>query len=368
MKHRERVAAALRFERPDRLPCDESFWDGTLQQWQAEGMRADVDAADYFDFDLCWMAMDASPRLEQKILRREGGMITYRDRFGYTATKQDGLSSSIAFSDQVTVDRETWQRLKPRFSLSSDPGEPARIDEASYFAHFDPYPTWDEAAAKYRRLRATGRYMLLSFYGPWEATWRHRAMQRLLMDLVLAPDWFQDMADTYLDLVIDILGRCVELGMKPDGVFMVEDLGSTRAMLFSPATWRALLKPAYARLAAILARHGIDFWMHSCGAIEPVIDDLVEVGLAVLNPLQANAGLDAVALRRRYGRRLAFYGNIDVRKILGSQEELLAELRRKVPLARDGGFVFHSDHSIPPQVGFERYAWMLRTARELFHS
>ena len=108
--------------------------------------------------------------------------------------------------------------------------------------------------------------------------------------------------------------------------------------------------------------------MHSCGAIEPVIDDLVEVGLAVLNPLQANAGLDAVALRRRYGRRLAFYGNIDVRKILGSQEELLAELRRKVPLARDGGFVFHSDHSIPPQVGFERYAWMLRTARELFHS
>lgn len=206
MKHRERVAAALRFERPDRLPCDESFWDGTLQQWRAEGMRADVDAADYFDFDLCWMALDASPRLEQEILRREGGMITYRDRFGYTATKQDGLSSSIAF------------------------------------------------------------------------------------------------------------------------------------------------------------------WMHSCGVIEPVIDDLVEVGLAVLNPLQANAGLDAVVLRRRYGRRLAFYGNIDVRKILGSQEELLAELRRKVPLARDGGFVFHSDHSIPPQVGFERYAWMLRTARELFHS
>jgi len=366
MNHRERIEAALGFERPDRLPCDESFWDGTLEAWRRQGMPAEVTAADYFDFDLCWMAIDASPRMEQKILSRGGGMITFTDRFGYTLTKQDGISSSMEFSDHVTVDRAAWEQIKPRFSLSTDPAEPARLDEPSYFAHFDPYPSWDEARAKYDRLRATGRYMLYNFYGPWEATWRHRGMEKLLMDVALEPDWLAEMAETYISLVIDVLGRCIELGMKPDGVFMVEDLGATRSMLFSPASWRAVLKPACARLGDFLRARGITFWMHSCGAIQPVIDDLVECGLEVLNPLQASAGLEVGELRRRYDKRLAFVGNIDVHKMTGPQEDLLDELRRKVPVAREGGYVFHSDHSVPHAVGFDRYCWMLETARAIF--
>ncbi|MFH1920423.1 MAG: hypothetical protein ABIP48_11125 [Planctomycetota bacterium] len=60
MNHRQRVQAALRFERPDRLPCNESLWDGTLEAWQEQGMPAGTSAAEYFDFDLCFMAMDAS--------------------------------------------------------------------------------------------------------------------------------------------------------------------------------------------------------------------------------------------------------------------------------------------------------------------
>jgi len=282
--------------------------------------------------------------------------------------KRDGLSSSMEFSDHVTTDHEAWERIKPRFCLSSDPREPARIDDASYFAHFDAYPSWDEAVAKYERLRATDRYLLFNAYGPWEATWRHRGMDKLLMDMALEPDWLREMADTYVDLVVAILNRCIEWGMKPDGMFLVEDLGSTRSLLFSPASWRATIGPAFARLGAFLGAHGIHFWVHSCGAVGPIIDDLVERGLDVLNPLQVAAGMDAVELRKRYGTRLAFFGNIDVHKMTGPQDVLYEELRRKVPLARQGGFVFHSDHSVPPTVRFERFRWMLETARELFNA
>jgi uroporphyrinogen decarboxylase len=366
MTPRERIKAALRFERPDRLPCNESFWDGTIAQWRTEGAPDDVEAADYFDFDICTMSLDASPRFELEILERGDGMITYRDRFGYTLRKQDGISASMEFSDHVTRDQEAWERIKPRFALSDDPNEPARIDDASYFAHFDPYPTWDEAVAKYERLRATDRYMLFQCYGPWEATWRHRAMQDLLMDLALEPDWVEDMARTYIDLVISILRRCIEVGMKPDGMFLIEDLGTTRAMLLSPASWEKVLKPSCAKLGQFLGEQGIDFWMHSCGAIQPVIDGLIDCGLNVLNPLQVSAGLDVVDVRQRYGKRLAMYGNIDVHKMLGSRADLEEELRRKVPVAREGGYVFHSDHSVPPQVKFEQYCWILRTARDLF--
>ena len=367
MNHRERINAAVAFESPDRLPASESFWDGTIDQWKTEGMP-DVDPLDYFDFDLCHMSLDASPRFEQEVLHRADGMITYRDRFGYTVRKQDGRSGSMEFSDHVTTDRDAWATIKPRFALSLDPNEPARIDDTSYFAHFDPYPSWTEAVAKYQRLRAANRYMLFDFYGPWEATWRHRGMDRLLLDVALDPDWLREMADTYVDLVLAILGRCLELGMKPDGVFLIEDLGSTRSLLFSPASWRATLGPAFGRLGAFLGSHGIHFWMHSCGAIHPIIDDLVERGLNVLNPLQVAARMDAVDLRKRYEKRLAFFGNIDVHKMTGPTDAIEAELRRVVPLARQGGYIFQSDHSVPPTVSFERYSWILKTARDLFTS
>ena len=365
MDHCERINAAIRYETPDRLPASESFWDGTIEQWREQGMP-DVAPDDFFDFDICNMSLDASPRFEQEILDRSDGMITFRDRFGYTLRKQDGISASMEFSDHVTVDQEAWERIKPQFSLSADPNEPARIDDAAYFAHFDPYPSWDEALAKYQRLRETGRYMLFNAYGPWEATWRHRGMDKLLMDIALEPDWLRDMADTYVNLIIDILEHCLSLGMKPDGMFLVEDLGSTRSLLFSPASWRATLGLAFGRLGDYLDRNGIHFWMHSCGAIGPIVDDLVERGLTVLNPLQVAAGMDVVDMHARYAGRLAFFGNIDVHKMTGPKDVLLEELRRKVPVARQGGFIFHSDHSVPPTVSFECFQWMLDTARDLF--
>ena len=367
MTPRERIQTAIRGEKPDTLPVSESFWDGLMDDWREQGMPADVAPADYFGLDTCQMSLDASGRFEQKVLDRSNGMITFQDRAGYSLRKEEGRSSTIEFFDHVTTDRNFWENtLKPRLVLSDDPNEPARIDDASYFAHFDPYPTWDEAVEKYQKLYATEQYMLFAVYGPWEAAWRHRGMETLLMDLALDPDWMQDMAETYIGLVIDILKRCLSLGMKPDGLFLVEDLGSTRSLLFSPNSWRTTMKPAMTKLGDFLRENGITFWMHSCGAVESLVDDLIETGLQVLNPLQVDAGMDIGTLHKRYHGKLAFHGNISVPRMIESKEAILAELQKKVPFAAQGGFVFHSDHSIPPQVSFERYSWMLQKAREIF--
>jgi uroporphyrinogen decarboxylase len=367
MTSRERIQAAIRWEKPDALPISESFWDGVLDDWREQGMPADVSAEEYFDLDICHMSLDTSGQFEQKVLDRSDGMITYKDRAGYSMRKEENRSSTIHFFDHLNTDRDFWENeLKPRLTLSDDPNAPARIDDKSYFAHFDPYPTWDEAVDKYKRLYATDRYMLFVAYGPWEAIWRHRGQVQLLMDLAMDPDWVRDMADTYARLVIDILKRCLSLDMKPDGIFLIEDLGTTRSLLFSPASWRDTIKPAMAMIGDFLRENDIAFWMHSCGAIEPIIDELVEVGLQVLNPLQVDAGLDIAPLHERYRNRLAFYGNISVPRMIEGQDALLEELQRKVPFAREGGFIFQSDHSIPPQVSFERYSWMLKKAREIF--
>ena len=329
-------------------------------------MPAEVPVADFFDFDVCSMALDTSFRLEQKILRREGPYIIYEDRYGYTVKKLENRSATVGFLSHVTVDWQTWDKLKGRLSISRDPAEPTRIDDKSYFAHFDPYPTWEEAAEKYRRLYASGRYLLFVGYGPWESTWRHRGYENQLMDAAENPEWLKEMAETYQDLVIALLKECLARGMRPDGFFMVEDLGYSKGMLVSPPCWRKVFKPSVARLGQFLKAQNIDFWMHCCGNAEAVFEDLIECGLQVMQPLQVSAGLDVRKLYPKYAPRLAFYGNISIGNILGDRAKLEEEVRTKIPLARQGGYVFHSDHSIPPDVPFERYQWLLDFARRSF--
>lgn len=366
MTGRERIKTALKFERPDRLPKNESLWEGTLEAWREQGMPTNISVEDYFDFDISSMYLDPSPRLPTIILEHKDGSITFEDRFGYRAKREERLSATLDFIHFVTQNRKCWEEIKPNYQLSDDPKEPARIDDKSYFMHFDEYPTWDEAVGKYNKLYANNRYMLFCAYGPWEATWRHRGMENQFLDVMEDPEWLREMADTYQDLVINILRKCLDLGMKPDGFFMLEDLGWKKSMFMSLDSWRKIYRPSYKRLGNFLKLHNLDFWMHSDGEISRLLDELIDCGVQVLNPLEVNAGLDVKDLRQKFGKRLAYYGNISIKNLLGPREALEDELRRKIPIAREGGYIIHSDHSVAPQVKFEQYCWMQKRAQEIF--
>jgi len=363
MTSRERVKAAISFEPPDRMPCSEGLWPDTLDLWHEQGMPREVSPDDYFGFDISHISLDCSPRFEQEVLSHGGEWYTYRDRWGYTATKKYGKSSSVHFFDHRTADRAAWEASRHRWSLSTAPDETARIDTASYFEHFAPYPTWAEVRRLYDEVYANGRYLLFNCYGPWEATWRHRGYEAQLMDCLLDPDWLREMAETHVALLIAVLDKCLADGMRPDGFFMVEDLAANRGLLMSPASWRSVFKPAVQELGRFLVRHQVDFWMHCCGNAEAVFPDLIECGVRVMQPLQVSAGLDVNELRRRYGTQLAWYGNVAAPKMSGPLPALEDELRAKTSFAREGGYIFHSDHSVPPDVSFERYQWILQTAR-----
>ncbi len=363
---RERVKAALNFRQPDRLPCNESLWPDTLELWHTQGLPEDVEPDEYFGWDICSMSLDCSPRFEQKVLTRNDPWYTYQDRWGYHATKKIGKASSVHFFNHKTDTKEKWDSHKYRWSLSNDPDEPARIDSTSYFEHFDPYPTWPEALKKYQKIYSSGRYMLFCTYGPWEANWRHCGYEELLMHTALEPVWVTEMAAYHTELVMKVLQHGLNGGMRPDGFFMVEDLAGTNGMLFSPESWRNIFKPSVIKLGKFLAENNIDFWMHCCGNAGAIFPDLIEAGVKVMNPLQATAGLDVVDLRKKYGTKLAYYGNISAVKMAGPENELEDEIRSKVTIAKNGGYIFHSDHSLPPEVDFKRYEWALETARNYF--
>ncbi len=367
MTSRERVKAAINFQAPDRLPVNESPWQQTVDRWHAEGLPADVSVADHFDFDITSMFIDASPRFEQKVIERKDGFITYEDRYGYTMRKTEYGEGTIHFISHMGADRESWDtKVLPRLIPADDPAEPARIDDKSYFGHCDPYPTWAEAKEKYDTLYASDRYMLFNFYGPWEAMWRMCGMENLLMQLALDPEWIEQMARAHVDMLIAVMRKCVSMGMKPDGIWWAEDLGNSIGPMFSPVTWDEVFRPHYARFKAYLVSEDIDFWMHSDGNIMLYLDRLIDVGVQVLNPLERKAGMDPVEVRSRVGNRMAMYGGINAITMAGPQDALEQDLLRVIPLAREGGYIMHSDHSTPPEVSFDNFRFLQQRAQEVF--
>jgi uroporphyrinogen decarboxylase len=341
----------------------DAFWEDTLALWRTQGL-GDGDPCEVFEMDFDAMYFDLSGRAEQKVLAEDSRMITVQDRAGYVVRKFAGKSRSMEFLSHITADRDAWPRLRERLIVDPDDTGEARLDDRSYFMHLDPYPTWAEAKLKYDQLRQRGRFLLFHAYGPWEATWRHRGIDRLLMDMVLDPGWVSEMLQAHVDLLIECLKRCLALEARPDGLFLADDFGCTRGLLFSPTMWRKMFKPLYAQLAAFLHGENISFWLHSCGDVRALIPDLVDVGLDVLQPLQVAAGMDLAELIGQHGRDLVFFGNISAAAMSGPLEPLEAEIRAKLTLGRErGGYIFHSDHSVPPEVSFDRYRKIMEWVR-----
>jgi uroporphyrinogen decarboxylase len=355
---RELVRTAIDHERVPRIPFYDSFWDETLAAWRQQGFPAEVAPEEFFGFDLTFMHLDCSPRFPQKIVASDAKGMTFQDRYGYTAYCAHG-APTLHFRDHPTRSREAWEAIRAQWVF--DPAAPeARLDEKSYFKHFTPYPTWETVKARFQEIQGRGRFLLFGNYGPWEAAWRHRGFESLLMDLALDPDWVADMVATHHRVVMATLRHCLQLGIKPDGYFIVDDLASNKGLLFSPDTWRQVFKPRYAELGQFLRDHGITFFIHCCGNPESLLDDLIDCGIQVVQPLQVSAGMDLARLQARYGRALTFFGGISAQAMAGPREALETELRTKLALFPRGGYIYHSDHSVPSDVPYENYRWLVR--------
>jgi uroporphyrinogen-III decarboxylase len=126
-----------------------------------------------------------------------------------------------------------------------------------------------------------------------------------------------------------------------------------------------LFKPHVKALIDECHAHGLMVIYHGCGNARAIYDDLVEVGLDAYNPLEAKADLDVVQLKKDFAGRLAFVGNVDVRVLeRGNPDEIRREVLYKLQVARGGGWVFQSDHSITSEVSPESYALAISLLRE----
>ncbi len=193
--------------------------------------------------------------------------------------------------------------------------------------------------------------------GLTEGLFKLRGFEDGYLDLAADPALARRIMEHILEVKLDYWSRALPLvaGLV-DVVGEADDLGGQDRTLFSPRTYRDLVKPLHRELFAYLHAHtDARIFFHTCGAVRDLIPDLIEIGVDILNPVQVSAaGMDTAALKREFGQDLVFWGGgVDTQHVLGNgtPDEVRAEVRRRVAdLAPGGGFVFAAVHNIQPNV------------------
>ena len=181
-------------------------------------------------------------------------------------------------------------------------------------------------------------------------------MQVLFEAMAARPDTVRDLFHRVADYQIGVVEQFVRQGV--DIVRFAEDYGGQETLLVSPRMWRSLIKPELARMFAVAKEAGRLVWLHCCGHIMEIVPDLVEIGVDILDPLQARAN-DQGEVKRLYGDRLCILGGMDTQRVLsqGTPDEVGEEVRRRIALlGPGGGYILGPDTLIPiPEANYRAY-------------
>ncbi|MGC9347480.1 MAG: uroporphyrinogen decarboxylase family protein [Anaerolineae bacterium] len=190
------------------------------------------------------------------------------------------------------------------------------------------------------RERAGDKYLIGGGISLYERTHFIRGLENVWADIHLAPEKLGWLIDVLVDMNLYAIERYVEAGV--DGYMFCDDWGLQNRLMISPESWRKIWKPRYARVYGAAHDAGLQTLLHSCGDITSILDDLIEIGLDVVQmDQQENMGLER--LGREFGGRITFWCPVDIQQTMvrGSLDEIRAYARRMVSLLGrpEGGFM-----------------------------
>jgi uroporphyrinogen decarboxylase len=366
MTHRERVLTALHHERPDRCPLQISFTPefaarlrpvvGAGGGSQASSLHNPHGAGNTYELE---RALG-----EDLLLTSVGWANSY-----YAADAYNPGGDS--YVDEWGI---SWKcsRYATRFgegSYTEVVGHPLAEDSAivSYRA---PDPDRPELYVEASRLLGSfgKEYLIVGVVVTtiFETAWALRGYERMLIDFLADPD----LADAILDIPfryhLAAAERLVRMGV--DCIWVGDDVGAQQAMLISPATWRRFLKPRLARLISTIKaiRPELKVAYHSDGCIYPIIDELAEIGVDILNPIQP-LSMDPERLAKQYAGKLCFWGSIDEQRTLpfGTPADVRAEVRERMrTLGRRGGLILGPTHHVQLDTPVENVLALVDAVRD----
>ncbi len=260
------------------------------------------------------------------------------------------------------------------WELVASPLADATVEDLDKYPWPDPLdPGFTEGLAEEaKRLHETTDFAIVGdsgFKSLWELGWALRGFEQLLTDVALNPDFVHALMGKLVDINVAAIGRFLDAVGPYLQVFRTgDDLATQKGPLMSRATYRSVLKPHYKKMFEFIkSKTDAKLFYHCCGNVTDLLDDLAEIGVDAINPVQVSALGDTAALKSRFGKKLSFWGGIDTQHVLphGSLEDVEAEVRLRIrDLAPGGGFVLGPVHNIQPDVPPQNILMMADAARK----
>ena len=338
---KERVYRAIQHEQTDRPPRFIWLGEKAAQKIAEKLAIPEKDVNIHIGNDVLQTWLSINGQMERKAEPGE----SFTDEWGIT-WKREGCYNTVV--------------INPLCNLSA----------AEIAAHPFPDPLAPE--------RYTGLKRLLAEYGDshfigadisgtiFEPAYHLRGMETLLADMMLESGEAEVLLDRVCDFSLAVAEECARLSV--DWIWLGDDIGTQKGMIMSPGLWRRAIKPRMKKvidcIKAIQPEMCIAY--HSCGTVSPVIEDLIEIGVNVLNPIQESAlDMDQNVIKCLYGSRLTMMCGLDTQQFLpnAAPEEAATATRKKIDtLHKGGGYIFAASHTIQPDIPINTILSMIQEA------
>lgn len=200
----------------------------------------------------------------------------------------------------------------------------------------------------------------------FERAWNMRGMQEFMMDIASEPVFVENLLDRLLETMLDCIDKTMQdYGDAVDAIGWTDDYGGQTNLMISPRSWRKLFKPRLAILSERIRQSGKSVFFHSCGNIEAILPDLIEIGVDILNPIQPES-MDIFKLKREYGKDICFFGGLGTQHTLihGNPQEVRTEVITCMQeMRKGGGFVIAPAKEIMSNIPIENAIALIDSLR-----
>ncbi|MDZ4743798.1 MAG: uroporphyrinogen decarboxylase family protein [Verrucomicrobiota bacterium] len=352
---RERVILAMEHKETDHIPRMDSFWPETIENWKSQGMPADMgwdELYRYLDFDMWgagWMEMSAYQG-RREVIRETDEWVSYLDGQGAVVRYWKSKAGTPEHESFTVKDRETWEIHKK--ALLATPVE-KRISK-------------EEVFSKMKICKDQDLWFYWNGVECFEIAKDIFGHEQLCVLMAEDPELVSDVFETLTDIVLRTYDYIEKEGAKFDGAWIYGDIAYNHGPFCSPSMYRKMVQPSHKRHVGWFKERQGKVIYHTDGDFRPLIPAMLENGFDCFQPMESKANIDIRELKPKYGEKIAFMGNIDIMVLISNdREKYEAEVAAKIPMAKKGGgYIYHSDHSIPPQVTWENYLYLMELVKK----
>jgi len=361
MNARERWLETILFGKPDKVPFNPGGGrKSTKERWYKEGLPQDVEDIGEYAYRQAggkhewsqfgegfWVNEALIPQFEEKVLEDKGRTLIVQDWKGniceisseYTV---EYLRNPIDFVTRRWIKcpvetRDDWENIKYRY----DSHDPSRLPK--------------DKEEKAERLKQRTFPLGMSFPGPFWQLREWLGFENLCIAFHDDPGFVTDMISFWENHITQLLEKTFKY-IVPDYIRINEDMAFKCFSMISPEMIRKFIFPIWKRWGEIIRNSGCPVYaIDSDGFIGELIPLWIEAGMNACEPIEVAAGCDIVEFRRQFGKKMAYIGGVDKRKIAAGGDLIKEEIKRMEPVIQGGGFIPSCDHGIPADVSWPNY-------------